>query len=162
MPFFSRLPILLALLGLLVGGAWLLLHSEAQARDTIRKHHLEDIEQALYFAYRQHGTYPPYNEPAWCGSLDASAASAATRQEIEAALREQHKKYANPDKPFPIDPLADHSYFYWKRSPAVFELYSILEADPNQNRSTHDCNAVAAEFFDYGLNSRLRTSTFSL
>lgn len=174
-PCFSQLPIALAAIGLLAGG-WFLLHrSEAQARDTIRKHHLQDVEDALYFGYSLHGTYPPYDEPMWCGHLNDTTPPSTARQEIEAALRQQNEKYANPAKPFPTDPLPEDrsprvappwagrseagrspDYFYWKRSPAVFELYSLLETDPNHNRSTHGCPATSPEFFDYGLNSRLR------
>lgn len=153
-PFFSHLPLALATLGLLFAGSFLLHRTEAQARDTIRKHHLFDIEQALYFAYRQNGTYPPYDEPTWCGVLQDSG-SDTVRSEIEAALRQQHEKYANPDKPFPTDP-SEMGYFYWKRSPAVFELYSILEAAPTQDRSSQDCPQTAAQFYDYGINSLLR------
>lgn len=169
-----HLPIALATIGLLIGGFFLLHRSEAQARDTIRKHHLQDIEEALYFAYSQQGTYPPYDQPAWCGFLRAASDTNAYSQ-IEEVLRQQNEKYANPDKPFPIDPLAEDqspreapplaersgadqvpTYFYWKRSPAVFELYSILETDPNHTRSTSACAAQPDQIYDYGLNSRLR------
>lgn len=167
-----HLPIALATIGLLIGGVFLLHRSEAQARDTIRKHHLQDIEEALYFAYPRQGTYPPYDQPAWCGFLRA-ASDTNTYSLIEEALRQQNEKYANPDKPFPTDPLKDRSspiasteggatgdhipdYFYWKRSPAVFELYSILETDPNHTRSTSACAAQPDQVYDYGLNSRLR------
>ncbi len=152
----AHLPLIVAVLGLIAGGTFLLHRSEAQARDTIRKHHLQDVEDALYFAYSLHGTYPPYNEPTWCGHLNADSNRGSTRQEIEAALRQQNEKYANPAKPFTADPLPEHDYFYWKRSPAVFELYSILETDPNHTRSTYHCPEVSPEFFDYGLNSRWR------
>jgi hypothetical protein len=153
----SHLPLALATLGLLIGGIFLLHRGEAQAHDTIRKHHLYDIEQALYFAYRQHGTYPPYDKPTWCGVLQNSTNN-PVRSQIEVALRQQHEKYTNPDKPFPNDPLGDQvpDYFYWKRSPAVFELYSILEAASTQDRTSRHCPQTTIQFYDYGINSRLR------
>lgn len=171
----NQVPLVFAAIGLFTGGVFLLHRSEAQARDTIRKHHLQDIENALYFAYSLHGTYPPYNEPTWCGRLNETSSRGSARQEIEANLRQQNEKYANPAKPFPTDPLqenrsprvappwAGHSrdgrapdYFYWKRSPTVFELYSILETDLNHTRSSRGCPKTPLEFFDYGLNSLLR------
>lgn len=152
----AHLPLIAAALGLLAGGTFLLHRSETQARDTIRKHHLQDLEDALHFAYSLHGTYPPYNEPTWCGSLTEDSTRGTARSEIEGALRQQHEKYANPAKPFPHDPLDTQDYFYWKRSPAVFELFSHLETDPNGTRSTNGCPEVSPEFFDYGLNSRWR------
>ncbi|KKT93022.1 MAG: hypothetical protein UW94_C0010G0016 [Parcubacteria group bacterium GW2011_GWA2_45_14] len=144
--------------------------ADAQARDTTRKHHLEDIEQSLYLARLTHGTYPPYDQPSWCGTLD-NQDNASVKSQIETALRRQNEKYANPNKPFPSDPLAvikssanpqinsasnatsPPSYFYWKRSPASFELYSILEADSNQDRSTSGCPNTNLLFYDYGIAS---------
>jgi len=145
-----RLPLTISLALVLIGGFFLLNRADAQARDTIRKHHLEDIEQSLYFARNVHGTFPPYDEPAWCGSLHDNNSS-NVRQQIEAALREQNEKYANPAKPFPTDPQS-LEYFYWKRSPAVFELYARLETDPNAERSIIKC-AGQDQAFDYGITS---------
>ncbi|MBI4022179.1 MAG: hypothetical protein HY372_02385 [Candidatus Andersenbacteria bacterium] len=162
---FSRLPVLLALVSVALGGIFLLNRADTQARDTIRKHHLEDLEQALYFARAAHGTFPPYNQPNWCGLLNTPASS-PVRAQIEAALRAQNAKYANPDKPFPHDPQSDRApsealakegqsfdYFYWKRNPAIFELYAILETDPNAERNTTHCNSVPQLVFDYGITS---------
>jgi transglutaminase-like putative cysteine protease len=160
----ATLPIVLALAFLIIGGVFLLNRADAQARDTIRKHHLEDIEQALYFARGQHGTYPPYDESTWCGQL-ATPGSKTVRTQIEEVLRAQNEKYANPDKPFPADPLHDQlipeapDYFYWKRSPAVFELYAILEADQNGERSTRQCENAAGHDYDYGLTSVWRENS---
>lgn len=148
----ERLPILIALVLLITGGVFLLDRADAQARDTIRKHHLEDIEQALYFARGLQGTYPPYDQPSWCGRL-ADPKNEKVRAQIEEALRAQNDKYANPDKPFPTDPSNPTGYFYWKRSPAIFELYSTLETDPNAERNTIECSNGTAHAFDYGLTS---------
>lgn len=178
--FLSHLPLLLATLGLAIGGVFLLHRADAQARDTVRKHHLEDIEKSLYSAYLRHGTYPPYDQATWCGVL-SDPANHNVRAQVEAALRQQNNKYSNVAKPFPADPLVDprqigtdkprlvkqvldqeHTppdYFYWKRSPAVFELYSILEAAPSGDRTTHTCTQAANLTYDYGLNSRTRTGT---
>ena len=130
---------------------FLLTRADAQARDTIRKHHLQDIEDSLYFARGVQGTYPPYDAATWCGPL--LPGSAAAVDQVEATLREQNDKYANQAKPFPQDPLLigsqgqsavaavpDYpSYFYWKRSPASFELFAQLEADHNGSFTTDDC-----------------------
>ncbi len=152
-----RLPLIIAFIYLLVGGIFLLNRADAQARDTIRKHHLQDIEDAIYFARGLHGTYPPYDQPAWCGRLQDES-SALVRQQIESALREQNDKYANPDKPFAIDPDPNQiangrGYFYWKRSPASFELFSQLEADPQQIRDMSDCSNPAPDTYNYSLTS---------
>lgn len=157
--FITQLPVALALVALIAGGVFLLSRSDAQARDTIRKHHLADVEQALYLARDQHGAFPPYNEPTWCGRLN-DPANAAVKADVEAALRQRIEKYGNLEKPFPTDPKAaqGQDYFYWKRSPAVFELYAILEADPNGNRRTDLCPAASGYTYDYGLNSALRES----
>jgi len=161
------MPLFVAVLLVLFGGVFLLERSDAQARDTIRKHHLADIEQALLFASRIHGTYPPYDQPTWCGAL-SDPANRAVRDQVEAALREQHEKYANPAKPFPEDPRFGPTlqvdtdrlgYFYWKRSPALFELYAILEADEQGQFPTIDCEAAPAEVYEYGLNLRVRQMT---
>lgn len=180
--YLSRLPVLVALVALLLGGMWLLERSDKQARDTIRKHHLEDIERSLFFARGQHGTYPPYASSSWCGLLNAPE-NAAVRAEVEGALRAQNEMYANQAKPFPVDPLMDQlprealaawgqsqkdgskrvpDYFYWKRSPAVFELYAILEADPTGERSTAGCDNAATLTYDYGLNSAFREDRVTL
>jgi len=155
---FAKLPLIISLTLLLVGGWFLLDLADAQARDTIRKHHLEDIEQSLYFARRLKGTYPPYDQPTWCGTLYSNQDS-TTHQEIEATLRAQNEKYANPLKPFPADPDQqnldnDHGYFYWKRSPSSFELFAKLEADTNGDRSTTGCsNEKTIKKYDYGIAS---------
>lgn len=156
----THLPILMALIILLLGGIFLLERADAQARDTIRKHHLQDIEQSLFFAQAVHGTFPPYDQPTWCGSLH-DPASEEVRLQIEAVLREQNETYSNLEKPFPSDPNADldegpWNYFYWKRSPALFELYAQLEVDQNDERRTHTCPGVEPAWYDYGLTSPLR------
>lgn len=151
----ADLPLFTALIIMLLSGIFLLNLADAQARDTIRKHHLEDLEQSLYFARGLYGTYPPYDQPSWCGLL-SDPANSSTLAQIEEALRTQNEKYANPDKPFPTEPLMDQSspgYFYWKRSPANFELYTILETDPNHERSTRNCNNAPKLDYDYGLTS---------
>ncbi len=180
----QRLPLIVAASLFLVGGFFLLNRADTQARDTIRKHHLEDLEKSLYFARNIHGTYPPYDEPTWCGFLNDSNSKA--RIQIEKVLRAQHEKYANPDKPFPHDPLSSQEfpiapaiapaidgttedqpalrqeqdfagYFYWKRNPATFELYSILETNPTRDRSTAGCPNLPENqpetTFDYGITS---------
>lgn len=148
----ADLPLFIALVIMLLGGIFLLNLADAQARDTIRKHHLEDIEQSLYFARGLHGTYPPYDQPSWCGLLN-NPANSSTLAQIEEVLRAQNEKYANPNKPFPQDPAQFKGYFYWKRSPANFELYSVLETDPNHERSTRDCNNAPDLDYDYGITS---------
>lgn len=150
--FLRQTPLLIAFAGLLIGGSLLLDRAASQARDTTRKHHLEDLEHALYLARTLHGTYPPYDQPQWCGPLE-DPAHRPVRNQIEAALRQDNEKYENPAKPFPTDPLPGHDYFYWKQSPASFELYSILEADDNNNRTTTDCAAAPSLTYDYGLTS---------
>lgn len=167
----SRLP-LLALTLLFLTAGWLLLdRSAAQARDTARKHHLDDIEHALYAAYRQQGTFPPYDQPSWCGRLN-DPPNAAVKSQVEAALRAQNDKYGQQAKPFPHDPLVtgiqgdrtasrevpppagrSGDYFYWKRSPAVFELYSLLEAAPTGERGTEQCPTDSQLLYDYGIRS---------
>jgi hypothetical protein len=149
------LPLFIALIIMLLGGIFLLNLADAQARDTVRKHHLEDLEQSLYFARNIHGTFPPYDQSNWCGLLN-DPANSSTLSQIEEALRSQNEKYANPLKPFPEDPqtgLLTSGYFYWKRSPANFELYSILETDSNNERSTNNCNNAPELYYDYGLTS---------
>lgn len=130
-------------------------------RDTTRKHHLQDIEQSLYFAKGIHETFPPYEEPAWCGLLN-DPVNQPVRNQIEAVLRQQNNTYANQQKPFPTDPLPGHDYFYWKRSPTTFELYAVLEEDNNHERNTLRCSGSPALYFDYGLNSRWREDTVYL
>ena len=140
---------------LAVGGMVLLERSDRQARDTIRKHHIEDIERSLYFARSLHGTYPPYDQATWCGVL-SDPENRDIRNQVEETLRAQHEKYANPEKPFPTDPRfaeAAGDYFYWKRSPASFELYAVLEADPNGERNTALCPTSPALTYDYGVAS---------
>jgi len=162
----KHLPLLLVTGLFLIGGLFLLNRADTQARDTIRKHHLEDLERSLYFARNIYGTYPPYDQPTWCGFLNNPASIAQIQ--IEEALRAQNEKYANPAKPFPADPLLDQSansqpsYFYWKRNPATFELYSILETFPTGDRSTTGCPNLPDNSpivtYDYGLTSIWRES----
>jgi len=163
----ASLPIILAAAALVLGGVFFLERSEAQARDTIRKHHLADVEQALLFASRTEGTYPPYDQPTWCGQL-SDPRNRDVRNQVEAALRAQHEKYANPAKPFPEDPLygptlasdtSRNGYFYWKRSPVMFELYSALEADTQGKFSTTDCPGSSSDVYEYGLNLRVRQTS---
>lgn len=169
-PLGANTPLYVAIFLLAFGGIFLLNRADAQARDTIRKHHLADIEQSLYLARLTHGTYPPYDQASWCGTL-ADKKNEPVRAQIETALRAQNDQYANINKPFPIDPLAARqltrarpaanqpaesqlsSYFYWKRSPASFELYATLEADKNQDRSTAGCLNTNLLFYDYGIAS---------
>ena len=117
-------------------GAWALRLQALRARDTIRKHDIEDLEQALLRYGRLSGTYPPDDVPAWCGTLSDPAAD-SVRTAIEAALR-RDEKYAKPEKPFPSDPVyagTDRDYLYWKTSPVSFELLAELEADRNNSRA---------------------------
>lgn len=172
MTFSHYVPAVSALILLAAGGFFLLHRADAQARDTIRKHHLADIEQALFFAREVHGTFPPYDSPAWCGLLNAPE-NRGLRDEVATVLRQQNNKYGNQAKPFPTDPLwgqspreappaggakwgREYDYFYWKRSPAVSELYAILEQDDNNERNTQLCASAPGLFFDYGLTSRWR------
>lgn len=136
------------------GGVFLLTRADGQARDTIRKHHLADLEQSLFFARELHGTFPPYSEPSWCGLLH-DPKNSAVREQIETVLRQQNNKYGNEAKPFPADPLGQ-DYFYWKRSPAVFELYAVLEQGRSGERNTLPCSNSPALYYDYGLTSRWR------
>lgn len=151
-------PLFLALVLLLFGGVFLLERAERQARDTIRKHHIQDIEKSLYSARGVNGTYPPYNGATWCGLLD-DPRNSGVRQEIETILRRQNEKYANPEKPFPSDPLfagTSQGYFYWKRSPSLFELYTILENEKTGDRNTSGCTNAPQALYDYGIASRWR------
>lgn len=156
--FFPYLPVIIALCGLAVGGLFFLQRADRQGRDTIRKHHLEDVEQALYLARTLHGTYPPYDLPEWCGTLSLPE-NRAVRDQVESVLRQQNEQYANPDKPFPTDPRfanQPHDYFYWKRSPASFELYAVLEDAPTGERNTLQCPGSQPLYYDYGISSVLR------
>lgn len=157
----ARLPLVLVFTTVLIGSLALLNRADAQARDTIRKHHLEDIERSLYFIRGLAGTYPPYDQPTWCGRLN-DPANTAVRAQVEAALRAQNEQYANYTKPFPRDPAGDpHDYFYWKRSPAIFELYAILEADTNQERNSLGCAGAPPLYYDYGIASTTREDRVS-
>lgn len=142
-----------------LGGIFLLEKSERQQRDTTRKHHIADLEQALYFARGHHGTYPPYEEASWCGIL-SDAKNAAVLSQVEEALRTQHEQYENPAKPFPFDPKLSAGdtgdYFYWKRSPTSFELFAMLETDANGDRNTLACDNAKPYHYDYGITSVLR------
>ncbi len=156
------------------GGIFLLERADGQARDTIRKHHLADLEQSLFFARELYGTFPPYDESSWCGLLNDQK-NLVVKEQVESILRQQNNKYGNEAKPFPRDPLADrapavalakegqaYDYFYWKRSPAVFELYAILEQDDNNERNTLLCKNSPALYYDYGLTSRWREDLLNL
>lgn len=159
----TRLPLIITFLLLIIGGWFLLDRSAALNRDTTRKHHLEDIEKSLYSARDLHGTYPPYELPTWCGLL-SDPKNQAVHDQVESALRAQNEKYANPDKPFPTDPLAGQTpdYFYWKRSPASFQLFSVLEQDQNGDRNTANCPNAPELSYDYGLTSVLREKDTNL
>lgn len=149
-------PVLAALILLLVGGTMLLIKQDKQARDTIRKHHLADIETALYLARNVHGTFPPYDQLSWCGIISAPE-NTAIEDDIEQELRKAVDKYENPEKPFPTDPNeSERGYYYWKRSPSTFELYSILEADITGERNTFGCENGIHTTYDYGIASILR------
>jgi hypothetical protein len=132
---------------------FLLNKADRQSRDTIRKHHVFDIESALLFAQSTRGTVPPYDQAEWCGSLQETS---PVRQQIEEALREQSEQYANLSKPFPTDPTNESGYFYWKRTPDVFELYALLEEDKNGSFSTAGCASADTVVYTHGLNSALR------
>lgn len=152
----ARGPIIVAFLMLTIAGSLLLVKQDRQARDTIRKHHLADIETGLYLARRNHGTFPPYNKLTWCGIISAPE-NKQVQNEIEASLRIAVEKYKNPAKPFPQDPKEQQrSYYYWKRSPSTFELYSILEAAPTGERNTFACPEGIHTTYDYGIASILR------
>lgn len=164
----QHLPLAVATALLTLGGFFLLHRADEQARDTIRKHHLADLEQALFFARELQGTFPPYEEASWCGLLNDPKNSAVQGQ-IKEVLRKQNNTYANLEKPFPRDPLPRNDYFYWKRSPAVFELYAVLEQDDTNERNSLACaNSPAyrtgrpALYFDYGTNSRWREDFINL
>lgn len=145
-----------AFLVLAIGGTLLLVKEDRQARDTIRKHHLADIESALYLARTNHGTFPPYNELTWCGVISAPE-NKNIQDVIEESLRRAVDKYANIEKPFPQDPKeVERNYYYWKRSPSMFELYSILEAAPTGERNTFACPEGIHATYDYGIASILR------
>lgn len=146
----THTPLIIALIGLIAGGLYLIDLQAKQMRDTTRKHHIADIETSLYFARSRNGTYPPYNQTNWCGFLNEDS---ATRQQIEQALREQNEKYENPNKPFPTDPNPINDYFYVKRSPASFELYAVLETDDNNDRNNFFCTETKPTNFDYGIAS---------
>jgi len=152
----KHVPLIAALILLVGGGVFLLDKADKQARDTTRKHHLQDIEDSLYFARSITGTYPPYNESTWCGFLNDPANSEA-RSGVEAALRAQNEQYKNEAKPFPTDPLAtqdpSYDYFYWKRSPSTFELYAVLEEEKNAERNSLLCPGAPQQYFDYGIAS---------
>ena len=149
-------PVAIALILLAIGGFALIYKEDQQARDTIRKHHLADIETALELAKKQHGQFPPYDQLTWCGVI-SDPANKEVKAEIEAPLRQSVDKYANLDKPFPTDPNnSTKNYYYWKRSPDIFELYSILEAAPTGDRNTFSCPTGLHDTYDYGISSILR------
>lgn len=154
----SYAPVIAALILLIVAGTALLIKEDRQARDTIRKHHLADLETALYLARNNHGTFPPYTEPSWCGVISAPE-NKEVKDQIEEVLRKAVDKYGNEAKPFPVDPKeAERNYYYWKRSPSMFELYSVLEADKTGERNTFECKNGIHTTYDYGIASILRES----
>ena len=158
------IPLAVTLLLVFGGGIFLLDKADKQARDITRKHHLEDIENSLYFARNTRGTFPPYDQPTWCGLLNASE-NAAVKEQLELALRTENEKYSNEEKPFPTDPLHEeegYDYFYWKRSPVMFELYAVLEEKKTGERNTIACNNAPDMYYDYGLNSSLRQNRNAL
>lgn len=149
-------PIAAALFLLAFAGVLLLQKQDLQARDTIRKHHLADMETALYLARNVHGTFPPYDQLSWCGVISAPE-NAAVKSQLEESLRIAVEKYENKEKPFPEDPTEKiRNYYYWKRSPSMFELYSILEAAPTGERNTFACPEGFHGAYDYGISSILR------
>lgn len=112
----------------------------ALARDTERKHELDDLEQALYRYLRQYHVYPPREHPFYCARLSSSSAR-ALRAEIEVFLR-RDVKYQNPAKPFPADPAFANQagdYIYWKRSPRAFELYAATELSSSKGAPFFPC-----------------------
>lgn len=146
------------LLLLLTSGTFLLIKQDKQSRDTIRKHHLADIETALYLARNNHGTFPPYNKLSWCGVISAPE-NKPVQDMIEESLRKAVDKYKNPEKHFPTDPTEQkRGYYYWKRSPSMFELYSVLEAEKTGERNTFSCPTGIHTTYDYGIASILRES----
>lgn len=152
----NRLPIAVALIALLILGFYLIAKEDKQSRDTIRKHHLADIETALQLAKKQHGQFPPYDELTWCGVI-SDPTNKNVQALIEAPLRQSVEKYANLEKPFPEDPnTPSTNYYYWKRSPDMFELYSVLEAAPTGDRNTFSCPTGLHTTYDYGISSILR------
>jgi hypothetical protein len=151
-------PVVAALVLLLAAGTLLLIKQDKQARDTIRKHHLADIETALYVARNNHGTFPPYDKLSWCGAISAPE-NKPVQDAIEASLRKAVEKYENEEKPFPTDPTEKtRGYYYWKKSPSMFELYSILEANKTGERNTFACPEGIHTTYDYGIASILRES----
>lgn len=150
-----KFSLFIAIIILAGGSVFFLNRADQQARDTIRKHHLEDIERSLYLAHSIHGEFPPYGEATWCGVLN-DPKNADVKKEVDEALRAQNDKYANLAKPFPSDPKYGYSnqdYFYWKRSPALMELYATLEADKNGDRNTLFCANATSVTYDYGIAS---------
>lgn len=136
-------------------GVWALRLQALQARDIVRKHDIEDIELALGRYEKTHGTYPPENAASWCGNLSDPANKEILKQ-LETSLR-QDKKYAKAEKLFPFDPVyknTTNDYFYWKTSPASFELLAKLEADKNGSRDAAPCGNKTA--YDYSVVSFLR------
>jgi len=153
--FKNRYTFLAVTILFLVAGVWGIRLQALQARDIVRKHDIEDIENALGRYEKVHGTYPPENVASWCGTLSDSASKDVLNQ-IETSLR-QDDKYAKPEKKFPVDPIYKNSandYFYWKTSPASFELLAKLEADKNGSRDASPCGNKTA--FDYSVVSFLR------
>lgn len=159
----AKFPFVFALV-LLAGSSLFFLHrADAQARDTIRKHHLADIERSLYADRLIHHEFPPYGQATWCGTLNEKK-NAAVRAEVEKALRSQNEKYANPAKPFAADPTyagTPQDYFYWKHSPTMFELYATLEAAKTGEKNSQLCANAEPTNFDYGIASIDREFTLA-
>ncbi len=155
-PFSPKLKTLVPIAAVLIFvgiGFWALRLQSLQARDTIRKHDIEDIEKALNRYAKQHGEYPPVNSVSWCGTISGDS-SKDIKKEIEDSLRKD-KKYAKLDKKFPSDPVyggTENDYTYWKTSPVSFELVAKLEADRNATRNI-PCKKDA---YDYSVVSFLR------
>lgn len=153
----ANFPLYFAFILTILAGTFLLHRSAAQARDTMRKHHLQDIEDSLYTARSLAGTYPPYQLSSWCGFLNPTHKAPAITQ-IEAALRQQNNLYANPAKPFPRDPGAA-DYLYVKRSPSAFELYAQVETDPSRDFPSLNCPDLdPLPGYNYHLTSLWRES----
>lgn len=153
-----NLALIIATIILASSSMFFLSRADGQARDTVRKHHLEDIERSLYAARSVKGEFPPYDQPTWCGTLN-DPDNNPVKKEVEAALRTQNEKYGNLAKPFPADPkygYTNQDYFYWKRSPTLMELYAILEQDKNGERNTRLCPTAEFVTYDYGIASAAR------
>ena len=62
-----------------------------------------------------------------------------------------------PPPAAPAELAGQHpGYFYWKKSPTVFELYTLLEADDDGSFSTATCAGADEVTYNHGFNSALR------